>query len=626
MLRSALPLLTAALLLSHCGTPPVVVEVAPPSPWETLEASARTDPAAAAVVLASRIEPAPQRDQALTQTAAALASTRAPLAKMAAERVTEGADRVRALLAAGALDASIKAARQLPSHQRWPHIKAAALAWPPQHLDKAVAAARTIPDPEFRAEALAQLGHTLAAEDRGPEASEVLHEATATANKMPPNARKGRVLLALAQTYARGGAARGALSLFSEATGLAAELPTPIKDPLLGEVIAACVTSDQLAPAMAAAQAIDGPEPRAAALAVMSSLCADVDCAQWILARAPEGAAGDPARIAAVESLARAGLPLEALKQAGLLGPAAQSAALRRTIGRTPMVPAEGAEKRAAASIAQRAATLRTAAHAAARAIGDPGKQAKALTRLAAVVGRSGDMAQGTTILNDAWQVAAGAADPASRMHRLLSIAEGAMAEGQSGIGRGALSQASQLLAKVPDALTRAGNASHIVAIYTLAKLPADGAKALPAAIAAASDLEIEGSRARTLLALSRLVEPMGKHCAPTLPVMAEAVKALQEPSRRGPIAAQLALPLAVAGHTEMAAQLVLGAPSPGPPLAVLAAHRARTSGVDAGLGMALRTTDPVARVHVVTAVAAMGSKPPGPSGLKVLSQLLAAP
>ncbi len=583
------------------GPPPLSPEA---RAWLALEASAPTEAAAAAVVLASRIDD-DDADAALIAVAAALRDTRADRANAAAEKTSERR-RVDARVAAGDLDGALAAARALPPVTRWPKMETVALAWANTRLDKAVEAARTIADPLYRGRALATLGHRLAEENRGAEATDVLGEALIATRRVTDGKAKADVLLSLARTYALGGATRGALSVLSEATGFATELPTGDKDPLLIRIVGLAVEVRQPAPAMAAADAIDDADRKTEAMTRLAEACTDVDCARWILAKAPAGQTGMAARGAAAAALGRLGHTSAALSAAAELSGVAAAAATRAIV--------------AAASSEE----TRDVALAAANALPEPDLRVAALAGLACVLLNGDDAETGSATLQSALDQAAAAGDPASRTRRLVAIGEAAFAGQQAAVAVRAISDALNTAGDIPDALTRAGVTARIVVLLTEAGQIQAAAQAVGPALSAVKALEFDGSRARILLRLAGLIEALDTHAMALVVGIAKGTSRIAEAERRAPIAKVVAAPLAAAGRVDEAVALLADVPGAARAFSDVAALVALKSGVDEGLALAARGATPGARaVAIARVAAATRSAAPGASGQKILAALV---
>jgi len=586
-------------------------------PRSRLTVRAMSEPAACAVHLAATIKEAAARDRASSAVAAVLGAEAAhkALARRAALSIRPGQDRVDALLATGALSDGLTAARGLSSvQQRWRAVYSAVLAMAKaKQFNEAVAAARSNADPRFRAKGLSELAFALAAEDRGDEASIVLDEALKAARLVSEPQHQAELLANIGDIYARGGAIGGAQRLLGQATQVAAGLPVGPKERLLLPIVKTLASLPDITGTLRAVSAMADPEQRGQALVAVAGVWATTDGTGRGLTSAIEIAADlkvDEARSAALAALAGAQSRL------------GDAVAARKTAERI-RVPEVRAEAIIEIAARHKTPALWAAARDQASRVFEDHKRAAMLARLAAALGRAGDMAGGNTVLEQAWKAAESGPNTAARVRRLLAIAEAASAVKQKTVARAALKRAAALAAGIKDPLTRASEHSHITLIYALGGHHAQAGKAMLIAIREGGTLQFEGTKVRLMLGLARLFERIGPQAsAAALEPMRAVVDGIEEPARRTGLALLVARGFAAQRRYQDAAGLLGSVGSSAERAEVLSAvavEAARVDGADQGITIAKRVQRVEVRARTLAAIALAASGGPGGTGRDLL-------
>ena len=583
-----------------------------------LRVRALSSPAACAVFLADRTLDPKKRRHGLARVATILASSHPDEARWAARQIEEGEDdKVTALLAVGALADALKAARAVSAiRQRWPQIVRVTRALiAAGQLKEAVDAARPIPESAPRAEALAAIGHALAANDRGDEASIILKEALEAAKLIVDDGERARVFIALAATFAQGGAIDGARSLLERAQKFAMQVPFNQQQPLLVRVAQAYGAAGDLAGALTAIGALTGDARKTSAL---------LD-----FARSASGSEG------ATEAVLVAAFELsktlaESRDRAEARAELAFALAARKHLASAQRVAvnirAAGRRAHVIVTIASDVALPEwfNLAIEAADKVFDPAEQAGALMAVAAVLGRVGDLTRGNEVLARAWKVVADADNPMARTARLMALVEAALREGQTSVAAEGLAKLEASAPNIKEPLTRASELAHLAAIYTAAKQPARAAEALRVAIEAAQKLEFEGSQVRILLGLMRLLEPLGAHGDDGLKPIYDTALTVRDADRRAGLMVVLARAFAARKRWDealAATDKVSDAVTHDEALVAMVTGAAKGSGADKALelAVAVKSRD---RQAVACAMVAAQKKAPGVSGKALLARL----
>ena len=409
-------------------------------------------------------------------------------------------------------------------------------------FDRSIAVARTILDPNVRAHTLGELGFEVARAGRGEEATIVLEEAVQASELVTEPADKALRFAELAVTFALGRAPAGARSLLGKARALAQGLPITPKEAALAAIARGYAKIPDIGAAIDAALEIPSGTERGKAL---GSLVEDAEQA----AEQTKDGGGLTAIATALEKVtdldARADSLTACAKALGRLGRHAD--ALQVAL-RIPMPPTRARTLTELGPICE-TDEVYEAAGKASRAVFEDSARAEAMARLAGTLAYNGRIDAAKAAIREAVDIADAAQAADVRMARQTAVGLAALEGRQAAIAHAALVRALGTSSQITDPASRGTRLIETARGLVRVGAGEEIAAAVGQVVKAVAEVELEGTQARLLTALTRELPSFGRAAALHLEAIGRAIRSLEGQDRRASNLARLARAYAALGR-----------------------------------------------------------------------------